>query len=265
MASEKRVTCSECGNSYDRLLLRCPFCHRGNDERPNTRVTYLPFPHQLSLFLVGLIGLNVLAVIFSIIFSVTIKDNDPYRYLVINSLTYASLFVVDFCIVLKYYNEFFEPFKKGRTYIAGLIGFGVVYGGSVLISFIMSLLVPSAGTGENQSIAELMILNNPVLCLFVLGLIGPFVEECAYRIGLFSICKRASRILAYALTIIVFAVIHVDFFSSNIVNELVALPDYLFAAAIFCLLYDFEGFGAVFIAHALNNILSVILIVTTTN
>ena len=263
MASEKQVTCAECGNTYDRLLLRCPYCHKGNENRPNTRSTFLPIGYQISLFLIGLIGLNVLAVIFSIIFAVVVKDNDPYKYLLINSMTYVTLFVIDFCVILKYYNEFLEPFKKGRTYIAGLVGFAFVYGGSLLVSFIMSVIVPSAGTGQNQSIAEQMILNNPVVCVFVLGLIGPFVEECAYRIGLFSLCKRASRVLAYILTIIVFAVIHIDFFAENIVNELVALPDYLFAAAIFCVLYDLEGFGAVFIAHALNNLLSVILIVST--
>ena len=263
MASEKRVTCAECGNSYDRLLLRCPFCHKGNEERPDTRMTFLPIPHQISLFLIGIIGVNVIAAIFSIIFSVAVKDNDPYKYLLINSMTYVTLFVIDFCVILKYYNEFLEPFKKGRTYIAGLIGFAVVYGGSLLISVIMSSLVPSAGTGENQTIAEMMVLNNPIVCVFVLGLMGPFVEECAYRVGLFSLCKRASRILAYVLTIIVFTVIHIDFFADNLVNELVALPDYLFAAAIFCVLYHFEGFGAVYIAHALNNLLSVILIVAT--
>lgn len=262
MASEKRVTCAECGNTYDRLLLRCPYCRKGNENRPNTRMTFLPIPYQISLFLIGLIGINVLAVLFSLIFAVVVKDNDPYKYLLINSMTYITLFVIDFCVILKYYNEFLEPFKKGRTYIAGLVGFAFIYGASLLVSYIMSVLVPSAGTGGNQSIAEMMILNNPVVCIFVIGLMGPFVEECAYRIGLFSLCKRASRVLAYILAIIVFAFIHIDFFSGNIINELVALPDYLIAAALFCVLYDLEGFGAVFIAHALNNLLSIILIVS---
>ena len=127
----------------------------------------------------------------------------------------------------------------------------------------MQLAVPSASEGQNQSIATEMVLRNPATCIIILGFIGPLVEELTYRVGLFTLCKRASTVLAYIVTTLVFAAIHIDFFSENIINELVALPDYLFAGAIFCLLYDREGFGASYLAHVGNNLFSVISIIIT--
>ena len=263
MAKIKRTICPNCGASYDALLSRCPHCHRPNDDRPPSRMMFLPIPFQISFFLIGLLGINLLAVIYTLIFQQATAGDSVYRALVVNSITYVTLFVADICVGMKYYYEFLKPFSKGRTYIAGLIGGALLIGSSILIGLIMHAIVPTAGTGENQSVAVQMVLKNPVVCIFVLGIMGPFVEECAYRVGLFSLCKRASTILAYIATMVVFTIIHLNFFSGNIVNELVALPDYLFAAGIFCVLYHREGFGASFIAHCLNNLYSVIMIIMT--
>ena len=263
MAKTKKTTCPYCGEEYDIMFSRCPHCHTPNNERPNSRLSYLPISRQISLFLVGLIGLNVLAVITSLIVTASIKDDTALQYVLINSLNYTILFIIDLLLLINYFPELINPFRKSRTYIAGLVGFAVVLGGSILISYLMQLAVPSASEGQNQSIATEMVLRNPAACIIILGFIGPLVEELTYRVGLFTLCKRASTVLAYIVTTLVFAAIHIDFFSENIINELVALPDYLFAGAIFCLLYDREGFGASYLAHVGNNLFSVISIIIT--
>ena len=263
MAKTKKTTCPKCGEEYDIMFSRCPCCHEHNNERPESRLSYLPISRQIPLFLVGLVGLNVLAIITSLLVSMSIKDDDALRYVLINSLNYGILFIVDMLLITNYFPELINPFRKGRTYIAGLIGFAVLLGGSMLISFLMELAVPSAETGGNQSVAIEMVLRNPIACIIVLGFIGPLVEELTYRVGLFTLCKRASTILAYIVTTFVFALIHIDFFSDNFLNELVALPDYLFAGLMFCILYDKEGFGASYLAHVGNNLVSVILILIT--
>ena len=263
MAKTKKTTCPKCGEEYDIMFSRCPCCHEPNNERPESRVSYLPISRQIPLFLVGLVGINVLAVITSLIVTASIKDDDALRYVLINSINYAILFIVDMLLLTNYFHELIIPFKKGRTYIAGLIGFAFLLGGSLLISYLMQLAVPSASEGQNQSVAIEMVLRNPTACIIILGFIGPFVEELTYRVGLFTLCKRASSILAYIVTTLVFALIHIDFFSDNIINELVALPDYLFAGLMFCVLYDKEGFGASYLAHVGNNLFSVISIIIT--
>ena len=261
MAKIGTRVCPECGETYEVYLYRCPHCHHSNDERPDSRMTYLPIPRQISLFLVGLLGIEIFSLIVSIIYANITKQDQALGYLLINSTTYALLFISFVFIIGKYYNEIFAPFKKGRTYVAGLIGGVILIGGSMLLNIIMGAIVPSAGTGGNQSVAIKMVLNNPLVCYLILGLVGPFVEECAYRLGLFSLCKRGNRVLAYIVTILVFTLIHIDFFSDNFVNELAAMPDYVFAAVFFCVIYEHEGFGAGFIAHALNNIFSITLII----
>lgn len=261
MAKTKKTTCPTCGKEYDIMFSRCPCCHSPNNERPNSRLSYVPISRQLSLFLVGLFGINVLAIITSLIVSAAVKDDNALRYVLINSINYAVLFAIDMLLLINYYPEIFNPFKKGRTYIAGLVGFAFLFGGSILISYLMSLAVPTADTGENQYVAIQMVLRNPIVCIIILGFIGPLVEELTYRVGLFTLCKRVSPILAYIVTPLVFAVIHMDFFSDNIINELVALPDYLFAGVMFSVLYDREGFGASYLAHVSNNLLSIILII----
>ena len=263
MAKTKKTICPYCGEEYDIMFSRCPHCHHPNDNRPSSRLSYLPISRQISLFLVGLIGLNVLAIITSLIVTASIKDDSALQYVLINSINYTVLFIVDMLLLINYYPELINPFKKGRTYIAGLVGFAFLLGGSMLISYLMELAVPSASEGANQSVAIEMVLRNPVACIIILGFIGPLVEELTYRVGLFTLCKRASTVLAYIVTTLVFAAIHIDFFSDNIINELVALPDYIFAGVMFSLLYDKEGFGASYLAHVANNLFSVISIIIT--
>ena len=263
MAKEKYTVCPECGENYDIHFYRCPNCRKPNENRPFTRMSYLPISRQVSLFVIGLVGLNVLSAILSIIFTTVIKDDEPYLYLVINTLSYLTLFVVDLLVIGKYFPELLTPFKKWRTYLAGLIGFAIVLAGSILIGLLMKYIAPSAGEGENQTVAIQMVLRGPLVSVITLGLIGPIVEELTYRVGLFTLCKRASSILAYAVTVIIFTVIHINFFSDNIINELIALPDYLFAGIIFAVLYHREGFGASLIAHMGNNLFSVLTIIIT--
>ena len=260
MAKEKHTVCPNCGKNYYIYLSRCPDCHSPNNERPNTRMTFLPIPHQVSLFAIGLVGFNLLAALITIFVSTSIKDQPALSVLLINSISYSIIILADIILIWKYLPELFSSFKKGRTYLAGLVGFAVVLGGSMIINLIMSNLIPSAGTGENQSVAEMMVLANPFVSVLILGLIGPIVEEFTYRVGLFTLCKRAHTALAYIISIAVFTVIHLNFTSSTLINELAVLPDYLFAGAMFALIYHFEGFGASLLAHAGNNIFSMILI-----
>lgn len=260
MAKEKHTVCPECEQRYDIYLSRCPNCHHANDNRPLTRMCYLPIPYQLTLFLIGLIGLNVLATVIALFVSSLYKDHPEISSLIINGSTYAAIIIVDIVLIWKFFPELFSSFKNWRTYIAGFVSMAFLIGGSMLINYLMVLLVPSAGTGGNQSVAEKMVLANPFISLLILGLVGPLVEELTYRIGLFSLCKRVHIIFAYIITTLVFAAIHINFTATDFISELVVLPDYLFAGIMFCLIYDREGFGAGLIAHTGNNIFSILLI-----
>ena len=106
-----------------------------------------------------------------------------------------------------------------------------------------------------------------VVLLFALifGVIGPICEEFTYRIGLFSLTKRLSRVAAYIITPLVFGFIHFGWGSiatggDALIIELLNIPDYILAGVIFAFLYDRFGIGASTTAHVMNNLLSFIQI-----
>ena len=105
-----------------------------------------------------------------------------------------------------------------------------------------------------------MVKTYPLLSVLILGFLGPAVEEFTYRVGLFSFLTRVHKALAYAVTIVIFGLIHFDFTATgaNMVNELIHLPIYMFSGAALCVLYDFMGLSASLSAHVTNNLLSII-------
>ena len=124
------------------------------------------------------------------------------------------------------------------------------------------LIYPNAGTGGNQGTASSIATAYPIFAIVILGILGPICEEFAYRVGLFSFLRRVSPVLAYIGTALIFGLIHFDFTSKDLITELVYLPNYVFAGIMFSLLYEFGGIGASTTAHILNNLFSVLLIIT---
>jgi membrane protease YdiL (CAAX protease family) len=102
-----------------------------------------------------------------------------------------------------------------------------------------------------------MLSSTPYLSLLVLGLVGPFCEELAYRVGLFGLTRRVNIYLAYFVASVVFGLIHMHDFTS--VNEWLSFPDYLVAGAVLAVTYEKFGFGASYIAHATNNVFSLLV------
>lgn len=261
MAMFSRRVCPECGHSYDDRLSCCPVCKRDNEIRPKDNLLYLPISHELALFLIGLIGLNAISIIVSLFFVNMAKEDEVLAVLLINSISYLIILLIDIILLRKYFRDFLSYFKKWQSYAFGLLGGIILIVSSFTISYIMEMLIPSASTGGNQSTIISMVNTNPIASIIVLAFIGPFTEELAYRVGLYTLLARKSKILAYIVTALIFAAIHIDFFSNNFINELAALPDYLIAGLLFCLIYDLKGFGASFIAHMANNLFAVILII----
>ncbi len=110
-----------------------------------------------------------------------------------------------------------------------------------------------------------MVKAVPVFSFIVFGLIGPFCEEVTYRVGLFGFLGRFNKVVAYLGTALIFGFIHFGWsaiwspaYPGHLVVELINLPPYIGAGAAFCFLYDRWGFGAAFLAHATNNVFSVI-------
>ena len=258
-----KKNCPSCNNDYDEMVDYCPFCHKRNESHLDFKkkhpLFFIDTSRELMLFFLGLIGLSVFALLGSLIFTY-FPIEKSLASLIINVSSYLLFFIVAILIIYPYLKNLLDYLKKWDTYIFGVIGAGLLIGGSIGINLLMRYLVPGTGESGNQGALITMVKAYPVVVILVFGIIGPICEELAYRVGLFTLLRRVHPVLAYTLTIIIFAFIHFDFMSSNIVNEFANLPGYIWGAVILSALYDYKGITSSITAHILNNIISFIMI-----
>lgn len=279
----KQKKCQKCGYEFDELSRECPNCKSKNDItnlkgfKKCKALFVTPF-HQLIIFLFGWLGFQLIGGLIQIIIIQVNKNKFETNEELINFMqspkinglltytTYVVLFVGLILILIPFLKQILNEFKSIKKIFIG-IGTGFII---ILLSFLYGILseliYPNLPTNENQNILESMIPIFPLSSIIILGLIGPMCEEITYRLGLFSLLRRKNKYLAYAITIIIFTLIHfgwsclIPFDKEKFVIELINLPSYFLGA--FCLSFVYEkfGFSTSFYAHATNNLFSVVMI-----
>ena len=267
----RRVICPNCGTKVDDAKYICPKCqHKFENNKKNRALTLIPFWRQIIVFLVGFLFFQGFALIFSsIISSLALAEygQGTYAYYsfifsvkrsaLINFVSYFTIFGILTGILVLDAHDLLKSFKGWRPIVAGLIGLGAILVFNMIYNSILSFLGLVIKDNANENSINSIVAQYPLLSLLVFGLIGPICEEITYRVGLFSFFSRIHKIVAYVLTIIIFAFIHFDFASTTIINELLNMPLYGFAAFVFCYLYDNYGFAGSVYAHISNNVLSI--------
>lgn len=276
----KNTSCPSCGQSYDPTFHRCPKCGNLNaDPGAKEFENHLPLPwwKQLVYTGIGLFGLQILAFLAQLIVLVVAVPSDPVNYFStgeglfsVYSIVYPAMFLIMGLLTWKDWKSVGKSFTSWRPYLAGLVGLAFMIGAGSIYNLIIEAIFKAAGyplpsANGNQANVISMVLANPVACVFIIGILGPFSEELAYRAGLFGFASRLGKKWGYIIGILVFAFIHFDVTALSsgeaFLAEIVALPTYLGSAAVLCFLYDRFGFGASYTAHALNNLVSVLEII----
>ena len=276
----KNTSCPHCGQEYDPTFHRCPKCGNLNaDPDAETFQNYLPLPlwKQLVYAGIGLFGLQILAFFAQLIVLAMKVPSDPLGYLTsgeglfaVYSIVYPALFLIMAILTWKGWLSIGKSLASWKPYLAGLIGVAFMIGAGSLYNLIIQAIFQAAGAplpevNGNQANVISMVLANPIACVFIIGFLGPFSEELAYRAGLFGFASRLGKKWGYVIGIVVFAFIHFDVTAlgsgSAFLAEAIALPTYLGSAAVLCFLYDRFGFGASYTAHVLNNLISILEII----
>ena len=174
-------------------------------------------------------------------------------------ISYLVLFVCLLIVVYPYIPELSLKMKKAKPYLVGLLGGFALVVFSITYSNILNLFYPM-GDNENQKAAVKIILDYPFASIMIVGFLGPICEELTYRLGLFTLSRRWNRIAAYIISVLVFALIHFSFTSTDIINELLNLPSYLFCGLCLAFLYDKYGLVCAIESHMINNLYSVVVI-----
>ena len=277
-----KSTCPSCSQRIDALDVDCPYCHTHNVEYDKIGLSpnaiNVKWIYQLIFFLVGWLGLQIIGTIVQVL-TLFIAGVSAEEYLTRIDLVgmnqfviYGNLFLV-FAILLffsKGYKQLLRPLKSWKTYVFGIVGFGAALGLSIGWGAIQSIFNDS--TSANQSMVKAIVLEYPALSIVFLCFVGPICEELTYRVGMFGLLRRWNRVAAYLISIFVFAFIHFDVSTllnvlqgdpTPLINELWNFPSYLIGGAVLVTIYDFFGFGASSIAHILNNLISILMIIFT--
>lgn len=255
-----KVTCPNCGASFDPEMSKCPECQTVTNERKEFSLVKPDQFHvsplrQVGLFLGVYLGLEFISLLIALAVIGTNWD-DVAKSTVINYATYGLLLAVVIAILFPYLKDFFRSFLSPKMFY-GLLGVVAI----ILLNFIYQLCIQNIHVEEsiNQSSLTVIVKAYPVSSLIFLGLVGPFVEECGYRVGLFGFFRRINIILGYFVASAVFGLIHLHDWTS--VNEWLNYPTYVISGLVMAVLYDKIGFSASYLCHVTNNVMSVVTII----
>lgn len=234
---------------------------------------------QLLYFIIGYLGISIVAIIFSLALSlfkdmVSIEVLDAIHLCITYGASVALLIFI---------GSLFSPFlkylilciKDKKGIIEGVIIAVCAFTASYIYSLSSQWIFGNYGSNDNQSSLQITFEAMPVLSFFSIVIFAPICEELTYRFGLFGLISRKSKKLAWIITILFFALIHFNFdhvlvfFQTGSFDglkvELINLPAYLIGAAFLTYAYyREENIVTSITAHAVYNLSQYILMVIST-
>ncbi|MEG1739273.1 MAG: lysostaphin resistance A-like protein [Bacilli bacterium] len=260
------IKCDKCNTSYDMEFIECPKCHTINPNASpralNNPLLYVDTFREVALLVTGIIGMFLISAIVGSIFGMIIGSKgeivtnlSPLQSLISLSITQFLVLIIMIATMYPYLKYIGKSFLKYKSIIIGVLAGGFLILFSFAYGALISATLPDHVINGNEASLQPLVEALPALSFFILVLVGPFVEELTYRVGLFGAVNKWNKIAAYVVAVLIFSVMHISFSSgTDWISELVALPVYLVAAFILAYIYDNFGLSASFTAHAINNL-----------
>lgn len=177
-----------------------------------------------------------------------------------NTIYYYVLFAVTLVIFHKFISRTSRNFADNlgvacRNILVGLIG---LYGLNELV-YRLSNLVISNRTNLNDTTISAQIQDAPRVTLLIIIFLAPFVEEVLFRGLVFGNLKSKSRVVAYLVSCMLFALLHVWQFAvvQQDITYFLLMVQYLVPGAVLAWAYESSGtLWASIGLHAVANALS---------
>lgn len=151
-----------------------------------------------------------LSLVLILIFTALGQDvEDPDVLLLLNLCFFAINFAAIMVIFWDFLCRSFEPIRKfGWFMLAVVVSYGIYYVLSLSLSIVYQVfgLYPE---NLNQDSVDTMLLSEPMLMTICVVVFAPITEECLCRGLLFGPLCRKCPWLAYVVSTVVFALIHV--------------------------------------------------------
>ena len=172
-----------------------------------------------------------------------------------------TYFFINFAILGVIFRRFLTASLKDfaekwvRILMVSVICFCVYWLISLFLNMLISHFYPEFGNANDGSIAELAE-EDYILTAVSTVLLVPLAEECMHRAAIFGGLYRKNRFLAYGISTILFALVHIDGYFGMVDGKILLLNflQYLPAGVILAAAYDISGsiFAPVLIHMGVN-------------
>lgn len=244
-----------------------------NKEKEN-KLLFVSNKEGIIITFLGLIGLSIFATIIVQIFKAfidleTVSEESLVIYnCYVNVLAYLCVFIIlPFILRKNKIKQMFSQFTSFEAIVEGIaLGF-VLIAANIGWSMIVINVFNITSVNDNQNSIIPMIHSRPILSCALLVIFAPVIEELTYRYALFGALYKKNRLLAYAVTMFIFGMIHFSFqyeTMQDFIVEIANIPGYFIAGGILCYCYERKGSLATsIVAHATNNLISFLATIST--
>jgi len=229
------------------------------------------FHQNMLLLVLGLTGLFVLPSLFLILLIPIFSNLDIHLLeYIAYFFGYGSYIGILFYILKK---EKIKKILKGfdiNNLKVAIVFFAILYLASLLTSSILILIFGKNLTNANQSSLNDGLVKYPFVLFFFSVILAPIVEEFVFRFSIFRPINKKNKILAYIITILLFAGIHFlssfGTLSTNLekmdkaqayaifFSDFKTLPIYIVGALVLTVSYDVnKNISTSIMVHAIYN------------
>lgn len=209
----------------------------------------------------------VIAYIFKLV-GINYSDFNYSDYACLNTFIELIMFVVVLLFYKKYLKKDLVLFKLNKKdYIKKIISYFLIflvvkYGVALFSSLLLVMLGSDLVTSENQESVVTLAKTLPFMMMISTSLLAPFVEEGIFRLGIKKVINN--KYLFILVSGLIFGFMHIFPTELPLYVALIESLNYVTMGLLLAYIYnETDNIYVVVIIHALNNLLSMLMILAT--
>lgn len=253
----ERQACQNCGLKRDATMEYCPRCEVTEENllKHNNPLEHLDWVKCVLMMVVLFAAMALIMMVCMIAYGIAnpdlLNDLEDIPGLSTWSSAVGSLgaIIVGGFILKDYLKPLFKTAKNYKNFLFGFLA-GVVL---VLVNMLLETVL-SIEDNANQALLMEEVKHLPIIFIIGTGIITPIFEELVFRVGMYGFFRRFGKPVAYIVSTILFALIHIDFAAANLTTELISIPFYIIPGFALAFIYDKFGLWGSITLHATNNL-----------
>lgn len=209
----------------------------------------------------------VIAYIFKLV-GINYSDFNYIDYACLNTFIELIMFVVVLLFYKKYLKKDLVLFKLNKKdYIKKIISYFLIflvvkYGVTLFSSLLLVMLGSDLVTSENQETVVTLAKTLPFMMMISTSLLAPFVEEGIFRLGIKKVINN--KYLFILVSGLIFGFMHIFPTELPLYVALIESLNYVTMGLLLAYIYnETDNIYVVVIIHALNNLISMLMILAT--